>query len=133
MKKGEVKRKNRLDFGRYDIILIQTPFNRGSSTERQKVWAEYIKALQVTHPQLVPQMIQMSLKDTDSPIANEVAHLIQEDKKLQTQNSQAQQETQMQQLRLNIKSLEAKIEELTSRAKLNNAKAEELGEGEDRR
>jgi len=122
----EVIRKNKLDFGRYDIILIQTPFNRGSSTERQKVWAEYIKALQVTHPQLVPAMIQMSLKDTDSPIANEVAHLIQEDKKLQAQNIQQQQETQMQQIQLNIKSLEAKIEELTSKAKLNNAKALEL-------
>jgi|GEM_PF-5714934 len=40
----------------------------------------------------------------------------------------------MQQIQLNIKSLEAKIKELTSRAKLNNAKAEELGSvGEDRR
>ncbi|WP_418179741.1 hypothetical protein ACNSOO_04560 [Aliarcobacter lanthieri] len=122
---GEAKRKNSLKIGRYDIILIQTAFNRGSSTERQKVWAEYIKALQVTHPHLVPGMIEMSLRDTDSPIANQVSQLIEEDKKIQAQNGQAQQQSQMQQMELNIKTLSAKIEEMMSRTNLNNAKAKE--------
>ena len=122
---GEVKRKNSLQIGRYDIILVQTAFNRGSSTERQKVWAEYIKALQVTHPHLVPKMIEMSLRDTDSPVANQVSQLIEEDKKLQSQNAQQQQQTQMQQMELQMKTLEAKLEEMISRTNLNNAKAQE--------
>ena len=123
---GEPKRKNNLKIGRYDIILTATAFNRGSSTERQKVWAEYIKAIQVTHPHLVPRMIEMSLRDTDSPIANKVSQLIEEDKKAQAQGGQEQQQAQMKQMELNMQTLQAKLEEIMSKANLNNAKAQEV-------
>ena len=123
---GEPKRKNNLKVGRYDIILTATAFNRGSSTERQKVWAEFIKALQVTHPHLVPRMIEMSLRDTDSPIANKVSQLIEEDKKAQAQGGQEQQQAQMKQMELNMQTLQAKLEEIMSKTNLNNAKAQEV-------
>ena len=123
---GEPKRKNNLKIGRYDIILTATAFNRGSSTERQKVWAEYIKAIQVTHPHLVPRMIEMSLRDTDSPIANKVSQLIEEDKKAQAQGGQEQQQAQMKQMELNMQTLQAKLEEIMSKTNLNNAKAQEV-------
>ncbi|TLS99917.1 portal protein [Aliarcobacter cibarius] len=126
---GEPKIKNSLKVGRYDIILTASAFNRGSTTERQKVWAEYIKALQVTHPHLVPKMIEMSLRDTDSPIANKVSQLIEADKKAQAENGQQQQQSQMQQMELNIKTITAKMEEIMSKANLNNAKAQEIANG----
>lgn len=123
---GIARRKNKINIGRYDIILNTIPFNRGSSVERQKVWAEYIKALQVTHPHLVPQMIEASLLDTDSPIANLVSRIIEEDKKAQAQNGQEQQQAQMKQMELNMQTLQAKLEEIMSKANLNNAKAQEV-------
>ena len=125
---GEPKRKYNLKVGRYDIILTATAFNRGSSTERQKVWAEYIKAIQVTHPHLVPRMIEMSLRDTDSPIANKVSQLIEEDKKAQAQGGQEQQQAQMKQMELNMQTLQAKLEEIMSKTNLNNAKAQEIAD-----
>ncbi len=126
---GQVKRKNSLQIGRYDIILQQMPYSRGSVAERQKVWAEYIKALQVTHPHLVPQMVEMSLYDTDSPIAMKVTKLIEQDKQNQAQNAQAtqeQQQMQMQQVQLEMQKLQATVQELQSKANLNNAKAQEV-------
>ena len=125
---GIARRKNKINIGRYDIILNTIPFNRGSSVERQKVWAEYIKALQVTHPHLVPQMIEASLLDTDSPIANLVSRIIEEDKKAQAQSGQQQQESQMKQMELNMQTLQAKLEEIMSKTNLNNAKAQEIAD-----
>lgn len=123
---GEVKRKNSLQLGRYDIILTNVAFNRGSTTERQKIWAEYIKALQMTHPNLLPKMIEMSLKDTDSPVALKVAELIEEEELRQQINAQQQSQIQIQQMQLEMKTLKAKFDEIVSKANLNNAKANEV-------
>ncbi|QDF28965.1 portal protein [Halarcobacter anaerophilus] len=126
---GQPKRKNSLQIGRYDIILQQMPYSRGSTAERQKVWAEYIKALQTTHPHLVPRMIEMSLLDTDSPVAMQVSKLIEEDRQAQEQNAgQAQQaqQFQMQKMQLEMQNMMAKIEEMQSKANLNKAKEEEI-------
>jgi hypothetical protein len=123
---GEPKRKNSLQIGRYDIVLRQMPHSRGSTAERQKVWGEYIKAMQVTHPHLVPQMIEASLHDTDSPVANMVKEIIAQDKEVQSQNGGQEQQIQMQKLQLEIQNMMAKIEEMQSKANLNNAKADEM-------
>lgn len=123
---GEPKRLNSLNIGRYDIILIQTPYSRGSTTERQKVWGEYIKALQVTHPHLVPEMIELSLLDTDSPIAMQVSKLIERDKQNQAQNAGQQQQLQMQKIQLEMQTMAAKLEEIMSKTNLNKAKATEI-------
>lgn len=122
---GTPKRKNNLQIGRYDIVLEQIPFNRGSSSERQKVWAEYIKALQVTHPHLVPQMIEASLHDTDSPVAMRVAEIISQDKENQKQNA-GQNQLQMQKIQLEMETMQAELKEIISKANLNNAKAQEI-------
>lgn len=123
---GEPKRKNSLQIGRYDIILQQMPYSRGSTAERQKVWGEYIKALQVTHPHLVPEMIELSLQDTDSPIAMQVSQLIERDKQNQAQNAGQQQQLQMQKIQLEMQTMAAKLEEIMSKANLNKAKATEI-------
>lgn len=123
---GEPKRKNSLQIGRYDIILKQMPHSRGSTAERQKVWGEYIKALQVTHPHLVPEMIELSLLDTDSPIAMQVSQLIERDKQNQAQNAGQQQQLQMQKIQLEMQTMAAKLEEIMSKANLNKAKATEI-------
>jgi hypothetical protein len=123
---GEPKRKNSLQIGRYDIVLQQMPFSRGSTAERQKVWGEYIKALQVTHPHLVPEMIELSLQDTDSPVAMQVSELIERDKQNKAQGAGQEQQLQMQKIQLEMQTMSAKLEEIMSKANLNKAKTMEI-------
>ena len=57
---GKPKLKNSLSIGRYDIILRQMPHNRGSIADRQRVWGEMMKTMQVSHPHLLPQMVALT-------------------------------------------------------------------------
>lgn len=62
-------------------------------------------------------MIEMSLRDTDSPIANKVSQLIEEDKKLKLKADKNNNKLKMKQMELNMQTLQAKLEEIMSKNK----------------
>jgi len=120
---GKPKLKNSLSIGRYDIILRQMPHNRGSIADRQRVWGEMMKTMQVSHPHLLPQMVELSLEDTQSPVANKMRAIIEQDKQNQASNAHQQQQVQMQRMELEMQKIEALISEINSKANLNNSKS----------
>lgn len=125
---GEVKRKNKLQIGRYDIVLQPIPMSRGSIAERQKNWVEIMK-LFAGNPAMLEKLLPRMLRDIESPVAQEILHIMQEEAQVKSQNPQAGQMEQMQQqqLMLTLQKMQAEIAKLVSQANVNNAKAGELG------
>ncbi len=121
--KQKPKRKSILNIGRYDLILVSSPFARGASAERSKNWAEIMKILQTAEPGLVAPMLPLMLRDVDSPEADEATKIIAELKKQQAQNKEGQQDPALQKAMLEIEKIQAQIAELVSQAQLNTAKA----------
>lgn len=121
---GEVVRKNKLNIGRYDIILTPAPMSRGSLAERQKNWVEIMK-LFAGNPAMLEQLLPRMLRDVESPVAMEVLEVMQQDAQAKAQNPQASQMQQIeqQQLMLTLQKMQAEIEKLVSQANVNNAKA----------
>lgn len=121
---GEVVRKNKLNIGRYDIILTPAPMSRGSVAERQKNWVEILK-LFAGNPQMLEQLLPRMLRDIESPVAIEVLEVMQQEAKAKAENPQAQQQQQMQQqqVMLTLQKMQAEIAKLVSQANVNNAKA----------
>ena len=127
---AEPVRVNSLSIGKYDITLQQMPHSRGSTADRQRMWSETMKAFQVTHPHLLPQMQLLALEDTESPVAAQMRELIEQDKQNQAAGGQQQQQLALKEMELKMQEMMAKIEEINSKANLNNAKAGEINEGE---
>jgi len=123
------KRKNIIDSGRFTFFLIKSPVTRGATGERSRTWAELMKVLQVARPDVVASILPSMLRDIDSPVADEVREIIAKMDEMAEQNQQANQE-QMQMMQVQLKEKVAKIAELESKANLNNAKANEIGEVE---
>jgi hypothetical protein len=131
---GQVKRTNSLQVGRYDIVLKVMPYSRGSTAERQKVWGEFIKALANTHPEIIPEMMELSLEDTDSPIAHKVKDLVERYKQNSSSQATAQaeahklelqkQQLQFEKVQLEMAKMAEEIKKLKSEAELNEAKAQ---------
>lgn len=121
---GEVVRKNKLNIGRYDIILTPAPMSRGSLAERQKNWVEIMK-LFAGNPAMLEQLLPRMLRDVESPVAMEVLEVMQQDAQAKAQNPQASQMQQIeqQQLMLTLQKMQAEIEKLVSQANVNNVKA----------
>jgi hypothetical protein len=122
------KRDSIIDTGRFTFFLVKTAVNRGATGERNRGWTEIMKILQVTRPEAVPAILPSMLRDIESPVAEEVQNILAKMDELAQQNQQQNQE-QMQTLQLELKEKIAKIAELESKANMNNAKANNLNEG----
>ncbi len=124
---GEPKRTNKLNFGRYDIVLRPIPASRGSIAERQRNWGEVMK-LYAGDKAKLDALLPRMLRDVESPVATEVLHILEDLKKEAGQNNQAEQ-LQMQQMQLQMQQMQAKIQEIMSKAMLNQAQAEAVSGG----
>jgi len=98
------------------------PHSRGSTADRQRMWTETMKSFQITKPHLLPQMQVLALEDTESPVAAQMRELVEQDEKNQAQGRE-QQKMVMEKMQLDVKKLVAQIEEINSKANLNNANA----------
>lgn len=129
---GEVKRKNKLNIGRYDIILTPAPMSRGSIAERQKNWVEIMK-LFAGNGAMLEKLLPRMLRDIESPVASEVLELMQQDAqaKAQDPNASQAQQLQQQQMMLTLQKMQAEVQKLISQANLNNAQAHATAKGEE--
>ena len=122
---GHPKQKNILSSSRYDFVLTSVPFNRGGANEKMKSWAEVMKVLD---PKVAQAITPSMLRDIDSSEAKEVQRVM--DELEEKENKKSQRPNQIEQMKLeemmlDLKKKQAEIEEIISKAKLNNAKAGE--------
>lgn len=120
---GKPRRKNAIKAGRYSVILRQIPATRGSIAERQKQWTEQFKTLQAVRPEAISKIYPLMLRDTESPVADEVAAIFKELDAQAAQNNQAQ-ELQMQEMQLSMQKMQAQIADFMGKSKENEAQAE---------
>lgn len=124
---GKPKRKNKLNIGRYDLILKPVPQTRGSIAERQANWVEIMK-LFAGNANILQQLLPRMLRDIESPVAMEVLEIMKADQEAQAKNAQNSQAEQLQakELILKIEKLQQEINKLASQANVNNATAEKI-------
>lgn len=124
---GEIKRKNKLYLGRYDIVLKAVPQTRGSIAERQKSWVEIMK-LFAGNPTMLEKLLPRMLRDVDSPVAMEVLEEIKAEHEAKANNKQAHemQQIQAQEVMLSLQKMQEEIKKLASQSAVNFAKAEEI-------
>lgn len=133
---GEPKRKNSINMGRYSVVLRQIPASRGSIAERQKNWTEQFKTLQTFKPEAIMALYPAMLRDTDSPVADEVQGVLAKLDEQSAQNTQAQEmqmkemQLQMQKMMAQIADFQGKAKENEAQAQLHLAKAEEIRKGD---
>ena len=121
---GQPKQKNILSTSRYDFVLTSVPFNRGGANEKMKSWAEVMKILA---PDVAQALVPSMLRDTGSSEAKEAQRVMDElaanASEQPSEPSQIEQ-FQLQAMMLDLEKKQAEIQEMMSKANLNNAKAE---------
>ncbi|WP_394952616.1 hypothetical protein [uncultured Helicobacter sp.] len=99
---------NTLKIGVFDLVY-KTQLKTLGREERFMHWSEIIKAINSTRPDIVPKLLPLMLKDTDSPIVEEVEELLAQSEQIDAQNAQAQAQTQQQAQQLEIAKAQANI------------------------
>jgi hypothetical protein len=124
---GKPKRKNKLNIGRYDLILNSVPQTRGSIAERQANWVEIMK-LFAGNANMLQSLLPRMLRDIESPVAMEVLEIMKKEEEQKANNTQGNQAEQLQakELSLRIEKMQEEIKKLTSQANVNNATAEKI-------
>jgi len=117
----QVKRKNRIDTGRFDVSLSTVPQSRGSIAERYKYWMELLKPMAGMNPQAYMEMMPLMLRDVESPVADEMIAVLKNIG--ESQGDSEGQKIQMQKMQLDFDMLNAKIAKLLSEVEVNKAKA----------
>ena len=124
---GKPKRINKLNIGRYDLILQSVPQTRGSIAERQKNWVEIMK-LFAGNTNILEQLLPRMLRDIESPVAMEVLDIVKADQEAKAKNAQNNQIEQLQakELMLKLEKMQEEIKKLASQSNVNNATAEKI-------
>ena len=122
---SQPKQKNILSSGRYSYTLVEVPYNDGSPDAKMRAWGEIMKTVPEKY---TPYALPAIMRDMGSPQAEEMQNII---KDIDEKEAQAQQQNQgadpaVQQMQLQMQTMQAKIEEMMSKANLNNAKAGEI-------
>jgi hypothetical protein len=128
--KRQIKRRNRLDIGRYDIVLQTVPQSLGGAADRYAHSKEIMQILASVDPQLAAQFLPHLLREIDSPAADPLRELL--DKReaamqaaAQSPQAQAQEQMAMAKMQLELETLSAKLKEIEGKALANAASAKE--------
>lgn len=124
---GKAKRKNKLEIGRFDLILKSVPQSRGSIGERQKNWVEIMKLFAGNAP-VMQELLPRMLRDIESPVANEVLEIIKKEQEAKANNEAVHEQQQLKAkgIQLEMEKMQAEIKKLQSVIDLNNANANKI-------
>lgn len=109
--------------GKFDLIY-KTQLKQFGREERFAHWAEIMKTLQQSRPDLAPALLPAMLKDTDSPVVNDIEDAINAADETAQQNAAQQQEIEKLQFDLQIAKLKAEIAETQAKARKYSEQAE---------
>lgn len=117
----EKDEKTRIKVGKFDLIY-KTQLKMSGREERFVSWSEILKSISQIRPDLPPLLLPSVLRDTDSPVADEVKLILQEaDKKAQeaAQNDESTaklNELELQKLAAQVAELQAKAAKYSQQA-----------------
>lgn len=124
--------ENTLKIGAFDLEF-KTQLKQQGREERFAHWSEIFKTIANIRPDIVPTLLPLMLKDTDSQIVPDIEEILEQaDKQAQEQAQaaqpleQAQQQLHIAQLKAQIQELESKAHKYTAQASVQEASAETL-------
>lgn len=115
---GQIKLKNKIELGFYDVRLKNTPKTEGKRDERFKAWAEILKTILPIMPELASDILPIVFEDTDNSAYKDLNELIAAYKE---QKAQAAQDEGAQ-----LEKERASLENELLKAKINSEKAKAL-------
>lgn len=108
--------------GKFDLIY-KTQLKIAGREERFAHWSELLKSIAQIRPDIVPNLLPLMLKDTDSPVIDDVKAVLKQADEAQAQA--AEQNTAAQQAQeLEIQKLAAQVAELQAKAAKYQAQSE---------
>lgn len=110
--------RNKIKVGKYDIIIKSKPKTFGRE-DRFAYWSEIIKTIAGITPDIIPALLPLMLKDSDSPVASEIKEVLDSLNSAPNPNAELQQQN----LTLQNQKLTADIELLKSKAQKNIAES----------
>lgn len=117
--------ENTIRIGAFDLVY-KTQLKMQGREERFAHWVEILKTINATRPDLVPSLLPYMLKDTDSPIVDDIEQILQEAQKAQDQQAQAQAQAQQANEQMAQAQIQASIQKDTAQAQKAQAQAQML-------
>ncbi len=115
--------QNKIQVGDFDLVY-KTQLKSQGREERFAHWSEMIKTIAQIRPDLVPDLLPLMLKDTDSPIVEDLQELLENKaKEAQAQAEQAQAQAKAQEAQL-LAEHKAQVQEKQAKADKYQAQAE---------
>lgn len=99
---------DRIHIGKFDLLLQSSPKMQGRE-ERFAHWSEMLKTISSVRPDILVDLLPIMLKDTDSPIVDDIEEVLAQKEQLAQQQAQAQAPAQEQAQNLELAKLESAI------------------------
>jgi hypothetical protein len=109
--------------GKFDLIY-KTQLKQFGREERFTHWSEILKSLAQIRPDIAPAMLPAMLKDTESPVVDDIKEILAKSDEQAAKNSEQQAQIQQKQLELELAKLEVEILETRAKAEKYKAQAE---------
>lgn len=137
-KKGEryfsinTNAENKIHIGKFDLLLQSTPKMQGRE-ERFAHWSEMLKTISAVRPDILVDLLPIMLKDTDSPIVDDIEEVLAQREQQAKEQAQAGRPLQEQAQALELAKLESSVQKdqataskLEAQARMLNATTNEL-------
>lgn len=106
---------SKIKIGEFDLIY-KTQLKQFGREERFTHWSEIIKSISQVRPDIVPNLLPIVLKDTESPVVEDIEEVLAQADENAAKNAEKQNEIQQLQLDLQIAQIKAEIAETNARA-----------------
>lgn len=116
---------NAIKIGTFDLVY-KTQLKMQGREERFAHWVEILKTINSTRPDLIPSLLPYVLKDTDSPVVENIEQLLEQADKTQKEQAQAQAQAQQAEEQIAQAQAKAAIAKDTAQAQKAQAQAQML-------
>ena len=114
--------ESKIKIGKFDLIY-KTQLKTQGREERFAHWSEMLKSISQIRPDIIPDLLPIMLKDTDSPVVEDIEEALanaaqrqEEEAKAQQEAAAAMQDLEKLQQDLGIMQIQAQIKELQAKA-----------------
>ncbi|MDD6056580.1 MAG: portal protein [Helicobacteraceae bacterium] len=105
--------KNKIEIGEFDLIYT-TKLKQLGREERFAYWSEMLKGISAMRPDLASALLPFMLKDTDSPVADDVENIIRNADENQAKQAEAQAPMQQKLQELEAAKLQAEVNKINA-------------------
>ena len=116
---------NTIKISAFDLVY-KTQLKMQGREERFAHWVEILKTINSTRPDLIPSLLPFMLRDTDSPIVDDIEQVLEQANKAQEQQTQAQAQASQAHEQILQAQAQASIQKDTAQAQKAQAQAKML-------